>query len=275
MKYKLICVDMDGTLLNNNKEISSRNKKAIEKASELDVKFAISTGRIFTSANYYADLVGLKAPIIASNGAYIREKDINKIIYKSLLGVDRCNLILKMFKAFDIVPHFYTSNSIYAGEIVHSSAYYSAINKKMPKERRIHIEKIENWDDLFYSQGEELLKAVAIDDDINKIRQAKNAFLNLEGFEVVSSLENNFEIMVKGTSKGQGVKILCDYYGFTRDEVICIGDNENDLSMIEFAGLGVAMGNGEDFVKLKADYVTASNEDDGVAKVIEKFILCE
>ena len=79
--------------------------------------------------------------------------------------------------------------------------------------------------------------------------------------------------MNKGVSKGNSVKILADYYGINREQVICIGDSENDLSMIKFAGLGVAMGNGSLAVKEAAQYITDSNNCDGVAKVIEKFVL--
>ena len=90
---------------------------------------------------------------------------------------------------------------------------------------------------------------------------------------MVSSRFDNFEVMNKGVSKGNAVKILADYYGINSEQVICIGDSENDLSMIKFAGLGVAMGNGSQVVKEAAQYITDSNNCDGVAKVIEKFVL--
>ncbi|MFU0825856.1 MAG: hypothetical protein ACFWTK_12930 [Clostridium sp.] len=79
--------------------------------------------------------------------------------------------------------------------------------------------------------------------------------------------------MKKGISKGNAVKILAEFYGLKREEVICIGDGENDLSMIKYAGLGIAMGNAPDYVKKEADYITETNDEDGVAKAIEKFIL--
>ena len=94
-----------------------------------------------------------------------------------------------------------------------------------------------------------------------------------EDLEVVSSSPNNFEVMNKGTSKGRAVKVLADILNINREEIMCLGDSENDLSMIEFAGLGVAMGNAEEFLKEKADYITDTNENDGVAKAIEKFVL--
>jgi hypothetical protein len=90
---------------------------------------------------------------------------------------------------------------------------------------------------------------------------------------VVSSYSNNFEVMSKGISKGNAVSILSDMLGIERENVMCIGDSENDLSMIKFAGLGVAMGNAAECIKENADYITDINNEDGVAKAIEKFIL--
>ncbi|MGL5244586.1 MAG: HAD-IIB family hydrolase, partial [Sarcina sp.] len=93
------------------------------------------------------------------------------------------------------------------------------------------------------------------------------------GLEVVSSSLNNFEIMAEGTSKGKAVKALAERLGVKREEIMCIGDSENDLSMIEYAGVGIAMGNALDMLKEKATFVTKSNNEHGVARAIEKFIL--
>ena len=95
----------------------------------------------------------------------------------------------------------------------------------------------------------------------------------MEEFEVVSSRFDNFEAMNKGVSKGNAVTILAEHYGIAREQIICIGDSENDLSMIKYAGLGVAMGNADQEVKAAAHYITDSNNCDGVARVIEKFVL--
>lgn len=273
MGYKLVCVDMDGTLLNTNKNISKRNLQAIEKAHELGVNIAICTGRIFTSANYYGELIGVKAPIIASNGAYIREPESNDAIYKSVLGLDNCCEILSVLKKYSIVPHFFTSDSIFTEELKYFSAYYNEENKNREKKHQISIEITKKWEEIFKRYETEIIKVVAADDDKDKILAAKLEFKELNSFEVVSSHSNNFEVMSKNTSKGRAVKILSDFYNISPEEVICIGDNENDISMIEFAGLGVAMGNGEESVKTIADYITDTNDEDGVGKVIEKFII--
>ncbi|MFR1710273.1 MAG: Cof-type HAD-IIB family hydrolase [Clostridium sp.] len=274
MKYKLICVDMDGTLLNSKKRISERNLKAINQAHDKGVRFVVATGRIFVSANYYGDIIGVKTPIIASNGSYIREKDMDKAIYEEYLNKSECTIILNLLKQYNIMPQFYSTDTIYTEEIKHSALIYSKANETLPKNRQVEIKIIKQWENLF-DKSLDLIKVMVVDDNKENVKAAKDDFLKLNKFEVVSSMNGSFEIMKKGTSKGEAVKKICEYYGIDKNEVICIGDNENDLSMIKFAGLGVAMGNAEEFVKKQADYITLSNEEDGVAHVIEKFVLKE
>ena len=95
MAIKLICIDMDGTLLDNNHNISKENKKALLEATKKGIVVAITTGRLFASAKYYSDLIGINAPIISSNGAYIKEKDSSKVIYESTLSLDIIQLFLQ------------------------------------------------------------------------------------------------------------------------------------------------------------------------------------
>lgn len=273
MEYKLICMDMDGTLLNDKKEVSERSKKAINKAHELGVKVVIATGRIFVSAEFYGDIIGVKAPIIASNGAYVREKDSDKAIYEKGLGYENYQLVIDLLKKYDIVPHFYTEDTIYTEKLIHSSLTYKNANKTLPVNRQVKIEVVDDWNKLFKEKNPRIIKVMAGGDEGKTIEEAKAEFIKLNKFQVVSSMKNTFEVMAKTTSKGNALKKICDYYGIDRNEIISIGDNENDISMIEFAGLGVAMGNAEQAVKNIADYITTTNEEDGVAKVIEKYII--
>lgn len=273
MKYKLLCVDMDGTLLNSNKEISEGTKVALLKAKEAGVKVVISTGRLFTSAYSYADLVGIETPIISANGAFIREKDKNEVIYKSLLGKDNCEKILKVLKKYDLVPNYHTSNIIFTEKTNPHIKMYTKTIAHQQEGKKVDIQFVEEWGEVFEKYKEELLKCITINSDIDKILKAKAEISKYNELETVSSSMDNFEVMCKGVSKGRGVEILAAYYGIPQSEVICVGDNENDLSMIEYAGLGVAMGNAEEEIKEKAQYITASNDEDGVAEVIEKFIL--
>jgi len=273
MDYKLICIDMDGTLLNDEKKISENNIRAIRLASGKGVRIAVCTGRIFTSADFFSELLGVKSPVIASNGAYIREKDRDEVVYKATLGVEKCKKLLSVFRQYNLYPHYYTSDIVFTEKLIHSSIFYQEVNKTLPKDKQVKIIVVKDWNEIFEKYENEIFKGIAVDEDLEKLQSAKNTLRNMEDFEVVSSRFDNFEVMNKGVSKGNAVKVLANYYGINSEQVICIGDSENDLSMIKFAGLGVAMGNGSQVVKEAAQYITDSNNCDGVAKVIEKFVL--
>lgn len=273
MDYKLICIDMDGTLLNDEKIISENNLRAIKLASEKGVRITVCTGRIFTSADFFSDMLGVKSPVIASNGAYIREKDRDEVVYKATLGVERCKKLLSVFRQYDLFPLYYTSDTVFTEKLIHASSFYIEVNKTLPKDKQVKIVLVKDWDEVFHKYESEIFKGITVDEDLEKLARAKNQLRDMKEFEVVSSRFDNFEVMNSGVSKGNAVKILADYYGISSEQVICIGDSENDLSMIKFAGLGVAMENGINLVKEAAQYITASNNCDGVAKVIEKFVL--
>jgi len=273
MGYKLICTDMDGTLLNDNKEISLENRIAIKDAMDEGAIIVLCTGRLFTFAKYYAQGLGVNTPIIASNGAYIREQQSNNILYKCPLGVENSLCVEEILKKYNINPHFNSSDTIFTGKISFSSENYLKLNERLKKEEQFKVEVVKDWEKTFFEYKEEILKCIAIDLDLDNIRNAKEEISNLGGLVVESSFYNNFEVMNKEVSKGKAVKLIGDYYGIKREEIICIGDNENDLSMIDYAGLGVAMGNSIDTVKAQSDFISSTNNEDGVAQVIRKFVL--
>lgn len=270
--FKLLCTDMDGTLINGG-GISDRTLKAIEKAHDVGVKIALSTGRIYANGDYFAGLIKAKAPVIACNGAYIREKDKGRILHKSAIGTENCMKIISVLKDFEAYPHFYTCDSIFTKKIIHSSAAYEKGNAILPKNNQVTINIVKDWEKTLIDNGDEIIKFMLVDFEVEKIKAMREALSSIDTLELASSSNHNVEMMNKGVSKGNAVGILASYLGINRSEIICIGDHENDLSMIKYAGLGVAMGNAEDYVKQVAKYVTDTNKEDGVAKVIEKFIL--
>lgn len=276
MKYKLICTDMDGTLLNNNHEISIENKKALTAAFNKGVTVALTTGRLFASAKAYSDLLGFKVPIIASNGAYIRDSDSDKCIFSSNFTYSEVMEIYEILKRNNLSSIFYTYNAAISEKPLPKNHPYIANNKVLSLNDQIQFCIGEDMESAFKKYDGYISKAICIENDINNrdnLFKVKEEFKSMNNFEVVSSGPNNFEIMKKGVSKGNAVKELASLLNIDQKEVICFGDNENDLSMITYAGLGIAMGNGSDLVKQNADYITDTNQNSGVAKALEKFVL--
>lgn len=272
--YKMLVLDMDGTLLTNDKKISPGNREALKLAVEKGVKVVISTGRIFASARVFGEMIGVKAPIIASNGAYIREKDRDEVIYSKVLGEDNIRGILNICKKHGMYCHLFTCDSIYSEKLIYTSLNYYKWNEGLPEDRKVKIHIIDKhgWDDVINENKPSILKALFTQEDEDILRDVRQEMGGLD-VEVTSANPHTLEIMHRGVTKGRAVEVLAEYYNIDRSDVICIGDSENDISMIEYAGLGIAMENGSDQAKKAASFVTLSNEEDGVAYAVEKFIL--
>ncbi len=278
-KYKMLVTDMDYTLLNKEKKVSDRNREALFKAIEKGVHIVVATGRIYTSAKVYAKLLGLNTPIIASNGAIIKEaifdsiSDTERTIYKETLKPDTIRDMIKLSHKHGLLCHFFTEDTIYSEQLVNVSLRYKEWNKYLGEEDKVKIKIVEDIEDAFNRDNAEILKAVVVDGDSGKIKRLRDDIMRTKNVAVSQSMKDNLEVMNKGVTKGNAVKILADMYGIRREEIIAIGDNENDMSMIEYAGLGIAMGNAEDLLKGAADHITGDYLEDGVAEAVERFIL--
>lgn len=278
-KYKMLVTDMDYTLLNAEKKISERNREAVRKAIEKGVHVVVATGRIYTSARVYAKLLGVNTPIIASNGAIIREaafnnpEDTERTIYKDTLNTIAVNEMIKLSRKYGVFCHFFTEDTIYAEELVNVSLRYTEWNKFLGSDDQVKIKIVDDIEKALAEDKAEVLKAVVVDSDSEKLKGLRNDIAGTGLVSVSQSMKDNLEIMNKDVTKGKAVKTLAELYGIDREEVIAIGDNENDMSMIEYAGLGIAMGNAEECLKNVANYITGDYQEDGVAEAIEKFVL--
>lgn len=270
MGYKLICTDMDGTLLDDDFSISKENIEAIKNAIKNGVKFALVTGRPYNVAKYFKDFLGNDVYIIGTNGTYF-EADNN--VYKKELTKLQLEKIYNVTQEYNLETHFKGNQILISNGNITDNHPYKKINKKLQKKDRINIVENVNLNILLQKEQGNVLKAIAFSDDLESVISAKAKLKEDESLEVVSSNRRNFEVMPKGTSKGSAVAKLANYLNISREYVICIGDNENDLSMINYAGLGIAVENATNEVKGEANYITTSNNDSAVAEVIKRFIL--
>lgn len=274
---KLICIDMDGTLLNSNHEVSERNKEALKKASELGVNIAITTGRLFCSARYYSDLIGIDTPVIASNGSYIKNKFNDTAILENPMPKDVAIEIYNIVKKHGLTVNFNSWDTLIRQDFIPENHTYYIMNQDLPEEKRVKFLVCEDIISAIEDFQGNILKGIVFEEGENKdnLWAAKAELKNTFGdkLHVVSSGDNNFEVMMGNSSKGNAVAYLAESLGIKPEEVMCIGDSENDISMIKYAGVGVSMGNGLDIVKEVADYITDTNNNSGVGKAIETFVL--
>ncbi|WDV47060.1 Cof-type HAD-IIB family hydrolase [Clostridiaceae bacterium M8S5] len=272
MNYKMIAIDMDGTLLNSKHTVSDKNKNMLKVATEKGIQVVISTGRIFTSARYYAKLLGLITPIIACNGAYVCEYHKDNVLYDNNIDSYNAGKIIDILEQNDILYRFYDNDNFYLKKLERMDEKYIEWKTTCEELFKVKITSLEDVRAYVKEHKPKIYKFFVTEEDEQKLNNVKEQIMQIEGVDVVSSWKGSFDIMNKGVSKGKALEELCKIMNIKREEVIAIGDNFNDVSMIEFAGTGVAMGNGEDGVKAIADIVTESNDNDGVAKILRELI---
>ena len=254
--YKLIAIDMDGTLLREDKTISDRTKETIKKAVEKGVKIVLASGRPIEGLERYLEELQLVTEddyVMSFNGSVIQNVKTKDIISKNILKGRDLKILYKLSKEIGVNIHAFTKQ----GCVTPSMNEYTQL------EGSINGIEVHEIDFNTIDDEEDVIKVMFIDPEpvltaaIEKIPE--NVY---KDFTVVKSAPYFLEFLNKAS----------EYLGIKREEIICIGDAGNDLDMIEFAGLGVAMGNAFEEVKAVADYITLDNDSDGVAHVIEKFI---
>ena len=271
MAIKLICIDMDGTLLMDQQQVAVVDQEAIKYAVSKGVHVAITTGRVYDCAKLYAKNIGLKTPIIASNGAFIGDSN-GDTIYSNPLNLNDIKSFMDFTNQENVLSYLTANFGIISTVELPDTNIYKVLNQTLADDEKIRLEVISSLDELGLYE-KDVLKGVCMSQDPNLLQQIKEKIkLDCPHLEVVSSWNNNFEVMKKGSSKGEAVTKLAEYLNIPKEQVMCIGDSENDLSMLEVAGIAVAMGNATEEVKAIADYITADNKNGGVSQAIYHYL---
>ena len=266
--YKLIALDMDGTLLTTDKKVSERTEAAIKAAEGKGVKIVLASGRPLIGINRYLEeleLIKGEDYVLSFNGGLVQNTKTEEIVSKVSLKGSDLKYIYEISKQLNINIHAFSAKD---GLITPRNSQYTYHEAEI-NGIDINIKDFNEVDD-----EEDIIKVMMIDPqeilDPAIERLPKEVY---EKYSVFKSSPFFLEFTHKEVDKGLGLKRLGEYLGIKKEEIIACGDAGNDLSMVKYAGLGVAMDNAVSEVKEAADYITASNDEDGIAKVIEKFIL--
>nr|WP_077624310.1 Cof-type HAD-IIB family hydrolase [Sediminibacillus massiliensis] len=239
---KLIALDMDGTLLNSKEEISEANRIAITEAREQGVEVVLSTGRHRLSCQEYAKSLGLNSYLITVNGSEVWTST-GELVTRQSLHIETIQKLVDLNERYGTSAWMASTEQVFRGEFP---------------------EKLDEH---------EWLK-VGIDiDDIEVKERILKELEEDELLELSNSHPMNIEINAVGINKARALEKICGYLDITLNEVMTVGDSLNDIKMIQEAGLGIAMGNAQEEVKEAARWVTSTNEEDGVAKAINHWIL--
>lgn len=268
---KLICIDVDGTLYNDDKNIPERNIEAIRKAYDKGIQIAITTGRMFNYGKLYGSLLGVPTLTVASNGAFVKYGET--ILNHQFIRNEDLPAVVAAVENSGLFAHFNAWNTLICkGDLGDGNGYVQA-NGLLSPENQVEMVVTENLLETLL-ETRNILKAIVFSKgDLAALTMLREAFKDHETLQTVASSKYNLEIIPKNVNKAEGIKKLIQHLGIRPEEVMAIGDEENDLPMISFAGLGIAMGNATQSVKDAAEDITATNNEAGVAQAIEKYCL--
>lgn len=264
MSYRMIAVDLDDSLLGDDLNISERNINALMEASNRGVVVTIATGRMYCSALPYIEQLKLNVPVITYQGGLIKNALSQEVLYHCPIPLEIAMEVIEKSKSDGAYLQVYVDDKYYMEEYNNFSELYR-LNVGVAGTAVGPLDKF-------------LKKAptkMLIIDEPSTILKMKDEYDRLFGeiLQVTISKPIYLELTNKDATKGKALKYLAQSLKVDRNEIIAIGDSYNDISMIKYAGLGVAMGNAHEDVKKWADYVTLTNNEDGVAEVVHKFIL--
>lgn len=273
---KIIITDVDGTLLNSNKEILENTKNDLIKAQELGIRLVLASGRPISA------LIGLARELhmdkyngllIAYNGSKIVDCSSGEVLYNKPMEKDNVRLALEHLKNFNVIPMIDVNDSLYVNDVFHN----------------IYIDKKE-FNVIKYESRSGGFRLCEIDDlpsfvdfPINKILIAGNPEYLKENFSKITEPFNKvfnialttpfyLEFNAKDVDKLEAIKAALEPMGYKKEDIIAFGDGENDIAMINYAGIGVAMENAMDELKTVSKFTTYSNDSDGISYALRKYI---
>jgi len=256
----LICTDLDNTLLTTDKRVSEENSKAIEYFKSEGGFFTFATGRVANGARVILDFIKPNAPVIVFNGAAIYDFEKDRYLWKKPLTPDAIEVVEFIDKS---LPH--CGIGVYCSDI----SYFPKESKHTERYRQI-MRLPDNHVDYHYI-SDEWIKVIFMEDEdkVHEIRDAISASKWADKFEFVRSSPWYYEMLAKGSTKGSAVPKLAQLLGVSPRRTIGMGDNENDMTLMTDTGIGIAVANAIEPIRLAADYITADNNSHAFARVIE------
>ena len=284
--YKLIAIDLDGTMLNQYGAVTENTKKAIKKIQEKGTEVIIASGRPIDSIKTIAKEIQSEKYFISGNGAILYDIKKQEIIYENTLKKSKVLDIIKICEENSIFYTIYTEKEIISKSLNFNVLYYNKENLNKDEENKTHINLMEDIYDYIRNREEKIIKFTICDNNQAIFNSIMRKLKEIEEIEVLDvshmsrktikqgteefAIEYYYtEISAQNVDKWSALEILMEKTGIKREEIVTIGVNINDKKMIENAGLGIAMQNGSPEVRKIAKYIAPDNNDDGVAKVLE------
>ena len=287
--YKLVVIDLDGTMLNSYGVVTNKTKEVIKKVEEQGIEVVIASGRPIDSIKEIAKEIESKNYFIAGNGAIIYDIKNDEIIYEKTLSKEKVLEIIKICEENSISYNIYTENEILATSLKYNVLYYHKENLKKEESKKTKINLVKNMYDYVKNKEDARFLKITICDEnktvfnsiIRKIKEIKDIeVLEIshmsrktikQGTEEFEISYYYTEISTGDVDKWNAIEFLMEKSKVKKEEIMAIGDNLNDKKMIENAGLGVAMGQSTPVILKLADVVTSSNDEEGISEILQKY----
>ena len=263
MNIRLIALDLDDTLLDEQQRLTVTTISALQRAMQAGVSVTIATGRMFCSTVPFARQLGITLPLITYNGALIRRIPLGETLYHQPIELSLAEELTDLFRQRGWYLQKYVDDRLYVLEMNEDARYYAEYAK---------VEAIPLGEDFYrLTVAPTKMLSMGSPDELATIAaEVKSRYAGR--LYVAASKQRYLELVDARVNKGRALEFLAGSLGIHQQEVMAIGDSMNDLDMIQYAGIGVAMGNANPAVKEVADFVTRSNVQDGVAAAVEKFL---
>ena len=277
---RAILLDIDGTLTNSQKVITPKTAEALKKAQAMGVRLVIASGRADQGLYQYADVLDMPSHhgiFVCYNGAKVMDCQTKEVYFHQPMSIEEGKAVLEHMKKFRVSPIIAKDEYMYTNDV-----YAGMIHKNIGSDEIFNVIQYESRGNLFILCEKRDLAAFA-DFPIEKILTAGEPEYLRDHWQEMGAPFNDtlscmftapfyYEFTAKNVDKAKAIDAAFTKLGYTADEMIAFGDAENDISMLEYAGIGVAMGNATDAVKAIADEITLSNDEDGIAESLYKHI---
>ena len=289
--YKLVAVDLDGTLLNSYGEISNETKKGIKEVINKGVEFVLASGRPISSVETLANEIGANNFLISGNGAVAYDINKKQIIHNKFLTKEQILNIIKICDENSIYYNIYTESEVITKSLNYNTLFYYKENANKQEEKRTSINIVSDiYNYVQKSDNQNFLKVTVCDNMKVIFNSIIRKLRTIEDIDVLDVAHMSRKIIKSGTEDVQvhyfyteitnknvnkwcALEPIMKKLNINKEEVIGIGDNINDKELIQNAGLGVAMGNSAGYIKDMADIVVSDNNSEGVLEVFEKYLL--
>ena len=266
--YKLILTDVDGTLIHSDWSVGERTKLALQRAEKLGIRVVISTGRFLKGVDFLEPELGIKPIYSTINGAMI--KDGEKYLFVDPISREAYEKASALSQGHVRCLMAFGENKY----CIYSDDYFFDLQARFFGFEGIRMD-LTDYDQVEKTLGSPILKLLVKDSEPGPVDRM---FTNLKesGLEQCATLVKSgsaiLEVLAKGINKGKAVRVLSEYFDIPREEIIAFGDFDNDIEMLKEAGLGIGMANGSDALLSACDYITLSNDEDGIAAALDKFV---